>query len=131
MYVKASPVTLKASASSLCNNMAILCSTEKQTITYAIVHKAFVCLANVAKGGIATQKQVSCKGEGAHSSSSVLQVSSEAVTFRVCHLGFKNLTFVRSSAMKDSAPKIMSTVDVSQVAMQEVSVLGVYRPIVL
>ena len=42
-------------------------------------------------------------------------------------LDFRSMT----SAMKDSAPKLMSTVDVSQVAMQEISVLGVYRPIVL
>ena len=82
MFVKASPVSLKASASSLCNNIAILNSKEKQTTTYAIVHKAFVCLSTVAKGAAnATHKQVSCKGEGALANSSVLQV-------RICKCRF-------------------------------------------
>ncbi|KAL9982868.1 hypothetical protein ACROYT_G004977 [Oculina patagonica] len=46
---------------------------EKQSITYGVVHKAFVCITNVTKGVVVNQKQVSCKGEGAHSSSAVLQ----------------------------------------------------------
>lgn len=76
MYVKDAPVSLKGSASLLCNNLAILKPKDKETISYAVVHKALVCLSNVAKGGgIPTLKQVSCKGEGAHSSSAVQQVA--------------------------------------------------------
>lgn len=72
-------MNLKASASSLCNNLTILTSKEKQSVTYGVVHKAFVCITNVTKGSVVNQKQVSCKGEGAHSSSAVLQVSLLAV----------------------------------------------------
>lgn len=74
MFVKDTSVSLKASASSLCNNLTILSSKEKQSVTYGVVHKAFVCITNVTKGAVVNQKQVSCKGEGAHSSSAVLQV---------------------------------------------------------
>ncbi|EDO41534.1 predicted protein [Nematostella vectensis] len=89
MYVKDAPVNLKASASSLCNNLAIWPVKEKETITYAVVHKAFVCLTNVAKGSIPTQRQVSCKGEGAHSSSSVLQA-------KWCELPNRNVLVIAS-----------------------------------
>lgn len=74
MFVKGTSVGLKASASSLCNNLTVLSSNEKQSVTYGVVHKAFVCITNVTKGAIVNQRQVSCKGEGAHSSSAVLQV---------------------------------------------------------
>ncbi|XP_031568831.1 WD repeat-containing protein 54-like [Actinia tenebrosa] len=73
MYVKDAPVYLKSSASLLSNNLAILRSKEKESITYAVVHKALVCLSNVGKGGFSNLKQVACKGEGAHSSSAVQQ----------------------------------------------------------
>ncbi|XP_020627702.1 WD repeat-containing protein 54-like [Orbicella faveolata] len=73
MFVKGTSVGLKASASSLCNNLTVLSSKEKQSVTYGVVHKAFVCITNVTKGAIVNQRQVSCKGEGAHSSSAVLQ----------------------------------------------------------
>ena len=75
MYVKDAPVSLKASASLLCNNLAILKPKDKDTMSYAVVHKALVCLSNVTKGGgIPNMRQVSCKGEGAHSSAAVQQV---------------------------------------------------------
>jgi len=74
MFVKGNSVNLKASASSLCNNLTVLSSKEKQSVTYAVVHKAFVCITNVTTDSVVSQKQVSCKGEGAHSSSAVLQV---------------------------------------------------------
>ena len=75
MYRKGTPITVKGSASLLCNNLAVLPSLEKQSTSYAVVHKSFVCITNVAKGGITCQRQVTCKGEGAHTSSSVLQVN--------------------------------------------------------
>lgn len=67
-------MSIKASASLLSNNLAILRSKEKESLTYAVVHKALVCLSNVVKGGIPNLRQVACKGEGAHSSSAVQQV---------------------------------------------------------
>ncbi|KXJ18917.1 WD repeat-containing protein 54 [Exaiptasia diaphana] len=74
MYVKDAPVSLKGSASLLCNNLAILKPKEKESTSFAVVHKALVCLSNVAKGGgVPSIKQISCKGEGAHSSSAVQQ----------------------------------------------------------
>ena len=76
MFVKGTSVSLKASASSLCNNLTVLSSKEKQSTTYGVVHKAFVCITNVTSGAVVNQKQVSCKGEAAHSSSAVLQVRS-------------------------------------------------------
>lgn len=72
-------MNLKASASALCNNLTVLSSKEKQSVTYGVVHKAFVCITNVTKGSVVNQKQVSCKGEGSYSSSAVLQVSQLAV----------------------------------------------------
>ena len=74
MFSRDSSVSIKASASSLCNNLTVLSSKEKQSLTYGVVHKAFVCITTVTKGTVVNQKQVSCKGEGAHSSSAVLQV---------------------------------------------------------
>lgn len=73
MFARETSVALKASASSLCNNLAVLSSKEKQSFTYGVVHKAFVCITNVTKGSVVNQKQVFCKGEGTHSSSAVLQ----------------------------------------------------------
>lgn len=73
MFTRSTSVALKASASSLCNNLTVLSSQEKQSVTYGVVHKAFVCITNVTKGSVVNQKQVSCKGEGTHSSSAVLQ----------------------------------------------------------
>lgn len=73
MFTRCPSVALKASASSLCNNLTVLSLPDKQSITYGVVHKAFVCITNVTKGSVVNQKQVSCKGEGAHSSSAVLQ----------------------------------------------------------
>lgn len=75
MFARDTSVSVKASASSLCNNLTVLSSKEKESTTYGVVHKAFVCITNVTKGAVVNQKQVSCKGEGAHSSSSVLQVN--------------------------------------------------------
>lgn len=84
MYVKDAPVSLKGSASLLCNNLAILKPKDKETTSYAVVHKALVCLSNVTKGGgIPTLKQVSCKGEGAHSSSAVQQVDISGCYFSI------------------------------------------------
>ena len=79
MFARDTSVALKASASSVCNNLTVLSSNEKQSITYGVVHKAFVCITNVTKGSVVNQKQVACKGEGAHSSSAVLQVRPPAV----------------------------------------------------
>lgn len=79
MFVRDTSVSIKGSASSLCNNLTVLSSREKESVTYGVVHKAFVCITNVTKGSAVNQKQVSCKGEGAHSSSAVLQVSELAV----------------------------------------------------
>ena len=79
MFARDTSVNLKASASSLCNNLTVLSSAEKQSVTYAVVHKAFVCITSATEGSVINQKQVSCKGEGAHSSSAVLQVSQMAV----------------------------------------------------
>ncbi|RMX56463.1 hypothetical protein pdam_00008826 [Pocillopora damicornis] len=73
MFSRDPSVSIKASASSLCNNLTVLSSKEKQSLTYGVVHKAFVCITTVTKGTVVNQKQVSCKGEGAHSSSAVLQ----------------------------------------------------------
>ena len=75
MFTRCPSVALKASASALCNNLTVLSLPDKQSITYGVVHKAFVCITNVTKGTVVNQKQVSCKGEGAHSSSAVLQVT--------------------------------------------------------
>ena len=74
MFVRGTSVNIKASASSLCNNLTVISSKEKESFTYGVVHKAFVCVTNVSKGSIVTQKQVTCKGEGSHSSSALLQV---------------------------------------------------------
>ena len=79
MFTRSTSVALKASASSLCNNLTVLSSQEKQSVTYGVVHKAFVCITNVTKGSVVNQKQVSCKGEGTHSSSAVLQVKENYV----------------------------------------------------
>ncbi|XP_064631484.1 WD repeat-containing protein 54-like [Lineus longissimus] len=62
MYRKDKPLTLKGSASSMCNNLTIHVSSEKNQITYAIVHKA---VANIVStnidGTCPNHRQLLCK----------------------------------------------------------------------
>ncbi|XP_059169121.1 WD repeat-containing protein 54-like [Physella acuta] len=62
MFRKEKPITLKASASSLCNNLALHLMPEKRQIGYAVVHKSMVNIACATPdGSVVTGRQVICK----------------------------------------------------------------------
>ncbi|XP_060073028.1 WD repeat-containing protein 54-like [Ylistrum balloti] len=62
MYRREKPLTLKSSASALANNLSALITPEKDSLNYAVVHKAVVnIISSTPDGSTVTNKQVICK----------------------------------------------------------------------
>lgn len=76
MYRREKPLTLKSSASSLANNLSALITPEKDSMNYAVVHKAVVnIISSTTDGSAVTNKQVICKEPSAtQSTPMILQV---------------------------------------------------------
>ena len=77
MYKKEKSISMKGSASALCNNLSVLVCPEKNTINYAVVHKSVVNLVSVNPDGSgALHRQIICREPSAtHGMTIVIQVS--------------------------------------------------------
>ncbi|OWF43963.1 WD repeat-containing protein 54-like [Mizuhopecten yessoensis] len=62
MFRREKPLALKSSASALANNLSALITPEKDSLNYAVVHKAVVnIISSTTDGSSVTNKQVICK----------------------------------------------------------------------
>lgn len=62
MYRKEKPISLKSSASSLCNNLSVFINTDRGSLNYAVVHKYLVnIVSSSTDGSQVTNRQVVCK----------------------------------------------------------------------
>ena len=62
MFQKEKPMSLKSSASAICNNLSIQVSPAKKMINYAVVHKSVVNLVSACMdGSTVNHRQVVCK----------------------------------------------------------------------
>ena len=62
MYRKEKPMSLKSSASLLCNNLSVFVNADKGSLNYAVVHKYLVnIISSTTDGSQVTNRQVVCK----------------------------------------------------------------------
>ncbi|KAK7488695.1 hypothetical protein BaRGS_00019992 [Batillaria attramentaria] len=87
MLRREKPITLKGSASSLCNNLSVLVFEDKRQISYAVTHKYAVNVLTASTDGTSvTAKQVVCKEPSATQGNPFLMQAKWVTTASRCIL---------------------------------------------
>lgn len=77
MYCKDKSLSMKGSASALCNNLSVLIDKHKGTQSYAVVHKSVANVVTLAADGtdILMQRQIVVKEPSGQGNTMVMQAS--------------------------------------------------------